>query len=362
MKVLMCIESLDAGGKERRLVELVKGLKSSGIDCQLTLLKNGIHYTDVFETGVNIHVLKRKFAKDLRPFLSFFKLCREYNPDIIHVWGNLAALYAIPAKVLLKIPMLNSQITDAPLAARWSLLENTLPFYFSDLLISNSYAGLRAYEIKNSEGVVIQNGFDFNRISNLEDPRKVRARFHIETDHVVGMVASFSPLKDYNTYLAGAEKVLCTRQDVTFLCIGAGNYSSYLGIIPPKFSDRIKFIRPQAKVESLMNICDVGVLATYTEGIPNAVLEFMALGKAVVVTDGGGTNELVVNGETGFLINSRSPQELAGKVSYLLDHHRERAVMGSEGRRRIQEQFNLDKMIRAFVEVYNGAANRKRNR
>jgi glycosyltransferase involved in cell wall biosynthesis len=102
-----------------------------------------------------------------------------------------------------------------------------------------------------------------------------------------------------------------------------------------------------------MNMCDIGILATYTEGISNSIMEFMALGKPVVATDGGGTKELVIGGETGFLIKPKSVEELVSKIEYLLNNDKIASSMGMKAKERIKQEFSMKKMINSFVDLYN---------
>ncbi len=136
------------------------------------------------------------------------------------------------------------------------------------------------------------------------------------------------------------------------LCVGAGDDTLYQKLVEPEFNERIKFLGRQGNVESIINICDIGVLATYTEGISNAIMEFMALGKPVIATDGGGSGELIKDGETGFLVKPKSPEELASKIEYLLDNEKLAASMGEKGRARIRKEFSMEKMINSFVGLY----------
>ncbi len=147
MKILFFIESLHAGGKERRLVELLKGLsRHEDISMELALTRRDIHYTDIFNLNIKTHYIERKyFKKDPSLFFKFYRIAREFKPDIIHVWGNLAAIYAIPAKVILKVSMINNQITDAPTEVNNGLLSHKVTFPFSDFLVANSKAGLKSY-------------------------------------------------------------------------------------------------------------------------------------------------------------------------------------------------------------------------
>jgi glycosyltransferase involved in cell wall biosynthesis len=97
---------------------------------------------------------------------------------------------------------------------------------------------------------------------------------------------------------------------------------------------------------------DIGVLATFTEGISNSILEYMALGKPVVATSGGGTNEIVIDLETGFLVDQSNPKEMADKLSILLDDSILRTKMGQKGKDRIHDTFSIEKMTGQYISEY----------
>lgn len=354
MKILFFIESLRPGGKERRLVELLKGLKQfTYIKAELVLTRKEIHYIDVLDLDIKIHIIERKFIKkDPRLFFKFYKIARTFKPDVIHVWGNMVAIYALLTKLFLKIYMVNSQITGAPAKPIKGLLGPGLSFHFSDIIISNSMAGLYSYTPPPEKSRVIYNGFDFKRIEKLENLQIVRKHFKLSSKYIVCMVASFTELKDYETYIKAANMVLSKIKDVTFLCVGDGNYSDFKKLVDPENKRNIKFLGKQEKVESIMNVCDIGVLATYTEGISNSIMEFMALGKPVIATDGGGTKELIRDEESGFLIPQKSPEILAEKIKSLLNDETKRYNFGRNGKNRIIEEFSIDKMIESFVRVF----------
>ncbi len=353
MKILFFIESLSSGGKERRLVELIKGLKKyPDIECELVLTRKDIHYKDIFSTGVKIHFFLRKYLKkDPRLFFLFYKICKRYNPDIIHVWGNMVAIYVIPAKVLLKIPMINNQITNAQDNVNKGILSHKLTFNFSDLIISNSIAGLKTYSAPEKKSVVVYNGFDFSRLVNLENKENVRTRFKINTVKVVGMVANFTDKKDYNTYIIASKQIAKKRQNVTFLAVGNGvNFEHFKNKI--NNYDKIKLIGSQKRIESIINTFDICVLSTYTESCSNSIMEYMALGKPVIATDGGGTKELIIDGKTGYLVKVREPEELAEKIELLLDNKEMAINMGKAGKKRIEKEFSLNKMIKSYYKLF----------
>jgi glycosyltransferase involved in cell wall biosynthesis len=85
-------------------------------------------------------------------------------------------------------------------------------------------------------------------------------------------------------------------------------------------------------------------------------MEYMALGKAVIATGGGGTPEIVVDGETGFLIPPRSPEILAEKIIYLLENKDLCKSMGIKGRQRVLEEFSMKNMMEGHLDLYRSVA------
>jgi len=360
LKILFIVDSLGPGGRERRSVQLLKALdKISYLNCNLIVLSNVIFYTEIYNLDININIFERKTKKDISILYKIYKLCRSWKPDIIHTWGSMSAVYACPVTKFMKIKFINTMIADAPdKLYRKIFFRSRLTFPFSDIIQANSYAGLKAYNVKK-KGCVIYNGFDFKRLDSVKDPDLIRKKYNINCKYIVGMVASFSDYKDYGSYIIAANNILSKRNDITFICVGDGKridiikkiVDNRVGII---FTGRIE------DVESVVNIFDVGVLSTYTEGISNSIMEYMALGKPVIATNGGGTKEIVIDGVTGFLMPEKSPSILEEKILYLINNRALRESMGYEGKKQIQEKFNIDIMVNRQIELYRNLIYKKK--
>jgi glycosyltransferase involved in cell wall biosynthesis len=147
--------------------------------------------------------------------------------------------------------------------------------------------------------------------------------------------------------------LLKKRQDVTFVAIGDDTDSEESKkMIGDEWLPHFRLLGRKSGIESFVNIMDVCVLSTFTEGISNSILEYMALSKPVVATDGGGTKEIVMEGETGFLVNPGNADELAARIESLLNNDILRHNMGRAGRERVRNHFSIDKMIDSYVFHY----------
>ena len=371
MKILYFIGTLCTGGKERRLIELMSGLKgNTDIEILLILAFNQIDYEYFYNLNIDyVSIDKRPNKKSIKVFFQLDKIIKNFKPDIIHTWGSMQTFYMLPSSILRKIPLINSQITNAPLiGTKRSLFQrfiNNINLRTSTINLANSYAGLKSYSIENNKNSrVIHNGFNMNRIKLLEDSSKIRKQLNIKTKYVVCMVGAFSDRKDYETYLTVAEKIIKNRNDISFLGIGSGyllekyrkEYERFKRIIlPGRMSD----------VESIINVSDICVLMTsgnvHGEGISNSIMEYMALGKPIVASDSGGTSEIVQNNKTGFIIPDKSYDELKTKIHYLLSNKKLRDEMGNLGKKRISDRFNIDLMLFSFLDLYNDVRKSIRN-
>lgn len=357
MKILMLIDSLVKGGRERRMIELLKGFaKYEDLEIAIVLFSKTVEYPEVYDVKLPIYFLERKPKKDPRVFLRLYQVCKKEQPDIIHSWGTMPSIYAIPAAKILGLKFINASIANAPDQIGWrdsDFFRSKITYPFCDAVVGNSQAGLTAYQAPASKRFCFYNGFDFNRISALKSPEGMKAKYHILPGLVTGMVGAFFDRKDYQTYITAAINYLKDRQDMTFLAIGDGpNLQAFKDQVPSEFKDRIIFTGMIDEVESLVNIFDIGVLSTYTEGISNSIMEYMVLGKPVIATDGGGTKELVVNGETGYLIPQKNPAVLYKKIDRLSKSIELRTKFGTNGQLRIHKLFTLERMEQDYYSLY----------
>ena len=268
----------------------------------------------------------------------------------------MTAVYSVPVCKLINIKLVNGMITNS--LTRQSIFDNywfraKLTFPFSDYIVGNSFAGLKSYRAPFKRSMVIYNGFDFKRINGIIPGDIIRDQLEIRTKYLIGMVASFSENKDYRTYFSAACSILDKRKDITFLAIGNDTDSAdSKGLIKDEYIEHFRFLGRRSGIESYINAMDICILSTFTEGISNSIMEYMAMEKPVIATDGGGTNEIVVDSITGFLINQSDPEELAGKIEILLNDNDLRKRMGKAGKQHVITGFSIEKMISRYCDLY----------
>ncbi|WP_194455087.1 glycosyltransferase [Bradyrhizobium sp. CCBAU 53421] len=368
MRILHLIERLGPGGKERQVVELLKGLAiHRDIRSFVAVMDKDEVCLEIDREHAQVIQLHRRGKKDLRLFKRLYDLVADLRIDVIHSWGSMCSIYAAPIAKMCGTAFVNGFVRDAPSHMRlWNegYVRGKLTIPFSDVVVANSRAGLAAYGIPARKGLCIYNGFSPGRISNLKDKTQLRSILGIVTPYVVGMVANFTPRKDYETFVQMACRVCRLRDDVTFLAIGSGETLRRIrDSIPPAHSERILLLGRRNDVESIANLFTVGVLTTnshlHGEGISNAIIECMVLGKPVVATNDGGTSELVLEGQTGFLVPSHDVSALTDRVLKLIDNAELADRFGAAGRRRVETAFSLDAMCDAYLSLYRKVADKR---
>jgi glycosyltransferase involved in cell wall biosynthesis len=366
IRILHIIDSLQAGGKERQFVELLKGLsRRPGVAACAVVLSETVHFGEFRELGIETHYLRRRSRFDPTVFPRLGRILRGFRPDVVHSWNAMCSVYAAPLARLGGAKFVNGAVRSAPPHIGignkdYLFVRLTIPL--SHAVAGNSRAGLAAFRIPPAKAVYIPNGFDARRLGRLADAGALRKSLGIETGHVVGMVGTFSDKKDYDAFFRLAQTITAARGDATFVAVGGGeNLVRYRRAFDSDRFPRIKLLGQRADVESIANLFSIGVLLSpLGEGFPNAIMEYMALGKPVVATDWPGTRELVEHGRTGFLVAHGDDAALRMRVLELLDDSALAAAMGSEGRARIAAHFSLEAMTDAYVRLYEGLLAQRR--
>lgn len=358
MKIAMITDHLLSGGKERRMVELMKVLsKNKKYQFHVIILEgtdeSSIAYKDILECPVKISYLG--MYNRLQLVRQLYSLSKRERFDIIHLWAALVYGYILaPTHYLLQIPIISSSITSARKQGGKKFWLNKFTYHFYDKVLSNCQQAFIINQVPKDKAICIYNGFNPERLKIKTPVETIRERYKINTSLIVSMAGEYSKRKDYPLFVNAANKVLSINSDVTFLAMGSGDATPYEALIDNKFIDKIKFVGRVTDVESVYNASDVVVLATMVEGVSNAIMEGMSLGKPIVSTKGPfvGTTEIVEDGKSGFLVKYHDSEAFAKRILQLLDDSDLRLLMGNRGRRIVEEKFGIQQMMDGFARVY----------
>jgi glycosyltransferase involved in cell wall biosynthesis len=370
MKILMVINCLSKGGRERRLLELIKGLKEKNGDSEIYLisLSDKVDYKYVYDLPIKFEIIPKK-DKDFSLIFKLRKIIKQFNPDIIHSWDVMSTGYLTAANLFLNKIIVNGVIYNSAQnsdAYDREYFKIKLFSAISSVTVANSYAGVQAYKTPAKKTVCIYNGIDLKRFENLKPIPQVEKEIlqrEKGDQFVVTMVAAFEHRKDYDTAVDAAVKLCTNNQKVIFLMIGEGSTKTRIMKKVPAdlLNKQIYFLGMRDDIESIHQLTDVGLLVTAPcEGLSNSVIEYMAAGKPVIASEGGGTDELVQNGVTGYLIENKNSEELVNKVETLMANRKMGSEMGANGQNWVKENLDVMKMTDAYLNLYGKLINKKK--
>jgi glycosyltransferase involved in cell wall biosynthesis len=205
---------------------------------------------------------------------------------------------------------------------------------------------------------VIHNAIETDIWSATQVSRNLREEWRLgRAFPIIGYVGRIMPEKDLDTWLRAAALVTEKFPHAAFVLIGEGrdgqtlqelrDLAASLGI-----SNRVIFPGYQDNLPPFYHSFDIFFMSSRREGLPNSILEAMSMGLPVVTTDVAGTKELVINGETGFVLPQQDVYRLAEALNTLSGNQDMRWRMGQAGRRRVELEFSFTGRLRRIESLY----------
>lgn len=359
MRILYIIDGLPDGGLERQVVELLRGLGSQkGI---LTILCNlsrgGAREKEAASHADQLLILpgasNAGWALLLKfPYLVLTVLhqCRKLSPDLIHTYGCFSDIIGVVASLISNIPFVNGSIRAARPVLNYRDKISRLTFPYAEKIISNSQAGLNVYGVRE-KGVVIHNGIDLRRFEKVD-------RANVSGSPLLCMVGNFTDKKNQKLLIRCLPQLCDQFGELRLILVGKGRnvdscrkYANQIGCI-----DNVTFVENCSFPEPYIASADICILISnielHGEGISNAIMEYMALEKPVVATQCGGNGELIVDGVTGYLTKKNTAEELTEVLRTLLADKNLCRRMGLAGRKRVEQDFAISKMINSYTRLY----------
>ena len=206
---------------------------------------------------------------------------------------------------------------------------------------------------------VVYNGLDVARLipeaHSRADSIKLLGVNVDENRRFISIVANMRhEVKDYPMFLRSAQQVLESEPKAAFLLAGEGELTDSLRTLAVELGiqDSTYFLGRCERVADLLSISEICVLSSKAEGFSNSILEYMAAGRPVVVTNVGGAAELVSEGETGYLVSSGDDATMAARIISLLREPDTARKMGENGARLVKEKFSCAAQLSRTESLY----------
>ena len=365
MKVLHLISGGDTGGAKTHIISLVKELDKL-IDAKVICFIEDTFYYDALKAGINIEVFPQKKRSDMSVINKLKDEIDKEGYDIIHCHGARANFIGVFLKREIKKPMLTTIHSDYKLdfkdnfykkivyTALNSMALKKFDYYiaisdtFKDMLISRGF--------KENKIFVVYNGIDLDGEMKYVTRKEFLGRYNIPEENkiIVGIIARLDLVKDHETFIKAAKKVIEQRDDVLFLIAGTGNEEKRLKSLVKEMDldKHIYFLGFVKDQYSFFNTIDINVLTSVSESFPYVILEGARLKKTIISTEVGGINRIIKNGHNGWLINVGDSEALADKIIFFAENKDKIQEMGDDLFRTVEENFSSRKMAENHVEIY----------
>lgn len=365
--ILYIIPRPEIGGAERQLLMLMQGLDRDRYRPHVICLDGGGSLLDDYRRASETCVVLNRRGMDMGTLRTLIAHIKRINPAIVHTWLYIANLYGGVAARLARVPYVIASQRGLGIDPQhgWFKIRqitcfNRLIARLSDRLIANARA---VADLMYRVGFcpertrIICNGLDLDiRISDLQK-HTLRQELDIRDDQIIlCAIARIDPKKDLATMLRAFALVTNNHPNARLFIAGGGfpHYQSELETLADELRIRqsVDFLGFRDDPQAILSLCDISLLSSLTEGLPNAILESMALGKPVVATSVGGVPELIDHGIQGLLSPVGDHRQFARHICDIIEHPDRACAMGLAGKEKARQSFSRRAMVQKTEDVY----------
>ena len=354
---------------------LVGGLPEEGESDSLHVLE---------EYGVQpllIDEMKRlpNFSSDRKAYKRLKQIIEEFQPDIVHTHASKAGALGRKAAYSLKVPVIVHTFHGHVFHSYFGKVKTAIFKAIERNLAKKSTGIIAISELQKTELSkehhicpeqkikVINLGFDLHKFhENLDEKRAVtRKEFNVQEDEVaIAIVGRLAPIKNHSLFLEAMRIVASkTQKKCVAFIVGDGTERDTITAKIQDLGFPLHF-----RVEMTSWIKDIGTfnagmdiicLSSNNEGTPVSLIEAQAANIPVVTTDVGGVKDILLEGETGFVVPKNNPEIYAEKVLLLIEDEKKRKKMSQNGWTFVQEKFHYTTLVKNVGAYYRVLLNAK---
>lgn len=366
LNVLQLIPTLDRSGAEKQMVLLAKGLPRDRFRVEVAALTRlGPLEADLREAGVPVTLFQKRFKADPFVLARLARFLRSKRFDVLQTWIFAANTYGRVAAHWARTPVV---VTAEMAVDLWKgkielALDRRLAGW-TDRVVGNSKAVVDFYRQAGIPGdrlELIYSGIGDEPVP-LVDAAALKAEFGWAADDpLVVFAGRLAPQKGVDDLVAALDLLQHVMPRLRTLIVGDGPLRPQLEATLAAFQlgPQARFLGHRNDVPRLLAACDLVVLPSLYEGLPNIVLEAMRFAKPVVATAAPGTTEVVEHDRNGLLVPLRNPQALAQAIRTVAVDRTLARRLGDAGRARADTEFRARTMIDQFATLYETLARDK---
>ncbi|HEY4320804.1 MAG TPA: glycosyltransferase [Gemmatimonadales bacterium] len=351
-EVVHCVFSLGIGGQEMVILGLIEQMDRSLFSPRVLCLQSAGQLAARFEAlNVPVDILEEPVGHgSLRTLRAMVRYLRHRSPAVLHTHNPMPHQFGAIARLFAPVPVLvhTKHGRNQTLHTKGRYLER-IAGYLTDAVVPVSADAARVAEtmdrVPKARIRVIRNGVHIDRGA----PRP-KSGLGWRVVHV----ARLNRVKDQKTLLRAARIVRDHEPAFHLDLVGDGECRAELETLTRELDleNAVSFHGFHDDVQPFLDRADAFVLSSISEGIALTLLEAMAAQLPAVATDVGGNREVIVEGETGYLVPPRDPVALARAMIELLSNPARRARFGAAGRARVHAEFSLMGTVSRYEALY----------
>jgi glycosyltransferase involved in cell wall biosynthesis len=362
IRIAYVIDNLRREGTQTALINLIEGLVPRGYECRVYCLNNA-HPAIVGQlesAGARVVVYGKWQTLTLVGLARLFAELLRWRPHIIQTQLFASDISGRVLGALSGVPVRLSSIRGINRNKRpWQLVCDRLTVPLVQAVTFNSSAAVpfaQAFEgVRPHQVVHIPNGIAFVPHDRASARAALQDELSIPPERVLlGSVGRLEPVKGHVYLVDAFAQIAADLPHSVLLIAGEGSQRAALEAAAARhlLGERVRFLGLRGDVPRLLAALDLYVHPSLHEGMPNAVMEAMAAGCPIVASEVGGIPELLVDGESGWLVAPQDSAALAAALRYALTHEAEARRVGAAAARRVAERFSLNAMVQSYDDLY----------
>lgn len=364
-RVFFLLDSFMIGGTETQAVELARRLDPSRYDVTIGCLRKEGPLLARLD-GSRVRVEEFSLGKGIDSpsgvagMLRIARFLRRERIQIMHahdLWSNLVGVLA--AK-LARVPVTITSQRDLSHDAWYGTYRRKVLRFIqgrSSVVLTNAKAireGLIEDGVPAKKVCVVYNGVDIDRFRNSKSNREWLFPESAGRKLIVLVGNMNSDVKGHPVLISAAAEIVKRHPEAQFVLVGDGpRRRDYEAIVQTAgLKESFLFLGRRSDVPEILVSCDIAILPSLAEGLPNAVLEYLAAGLPVIATALGGNLEVVQDGVTGLLIPPNDSEALVRALGRLLEDPDFAATIARAGREHVQKEFSFERLVLDLDRLY----------
>jgi len=361
INVLHLIQGLEIGGLEIMVVNFLERIDRSkyrpSICCYDSL---GSLAQGLSANGIRVHLVKRRPGIDYLYPLRLARFLRNMEVQILQLHNPTAFFYGTLAGKIARTPIIiyTEHGRDFSSSIKVKIADRLLSGMVDKIVAVAEYGKKYLVEheaIDERKILRIYNGIDAQKFARNHNGKAIKRDLGLQDNQlVIGIVARLDPIKNHACLIRAMKSVVGRVPQAVLLIIGDGPLRTELEGLTAnlQLQNHIKFLGARTDISELLSVLDVFVLCSFSEGLSLTLIEACAAGKPIVATNVGGNPEIVGHAINGLLVPSDQPETLAGAVLEILTDKEKARRMGEMGRKKFEEEFTLDAMVKRYEDLY----------